>query len=524
VENLAHSASFHSLDKIAPSNHGIKHLIYDSSTSSAPAAFFTAMNYCVQYLDSLITNNITVNIDVGWGEVGGASIAAGDDGQGGPEGIILSYAQLKADLLAHSNSAADASAYANLPNTDISNGAGFLVAGAEAKAWGLISATGTELDGVVGFDSSTAWNFSTSNLAVAGEYGFVSVALQELTHVLGRSIGLTADQPLTVLNLFKYASPGNIQTEVGGASYFSINGGATNLANFATTSDYSDWSATMPNDAFDAFFSPGTAYTISPTDITVLNVLGFGVNSSMLGGMGGAPSVTAVTDGASSEVGIGHVVTITLNASATETVTGTPTLQLNDNEVATYVGGSGTNTLQFSYVVQPGDNTADLQVTGLNLPGGATIHDASGNAFSTAVTADLGVQVVTLVTNLQTSEDHLVYLLYQATYDRMPDYPGFEYWAGQADARHLSATQLADVFMAAPEFTAKFGANPSNDAFVTELYANVLGRTPDAGGLAYWEAQANSGMARDQLLAAFAISAENLTLTAPHTANGYWLS
>jgi len=26
VENLAHSASFHSLDKIAPSNHGIKHL------------------------------------------------------------------------------------------------------------------------------------------------------------------------------------------------------------------------------------------------------------------------------------------------------------------------------------------------------------------------------------------------------------------------------------------------------------------------------------------------------------------
>jgi hypothetical protein len=26
VENLAHSASFHSLDKIAPSNPGIKHL------------------------------------------------------------------------------------------------------------------------------------------------------------------------------------------------------------------------------------------------------------------------------------------------------------------------------------------------------------------------------------------------------------------------------------------------------------------------------------------------------------------
>ena len=499
-------------------------LTYDASTSSAPAAFFAAMNYCVQYLDNLITNNITVNIDVGWGEIGGGSIAAGDDGQGGAEGIILSYAQLKAALLAHSNSAADASAYANLPSADISNGAGFLVAAAEAKAWGLVPATGTELDGVVGFDSSTAWNFSTSNLAVAGEYSFVSVALQELTHALGRSIGLTADAPLTVLNLFKYASPGDIQTEVGGAAYFSINGGATNLANFATTSDYSDWSNTVPNDAFDAFFASGTAYTISATDITLLNVLGFSVNNTMLGGMGGAPTVTAATDDNSSEVGIGHVVTITLNASATEIVTGTPTLRLSDNEVATYVGGSGTNALQFSYTVQPGDNTSDLQVTGLNLPSGATIHDASGNAFSTAVTADLGIQVVTTVTNLQTSEDHLVYLLYQATYDRMPDYAGFEYWAGQADARQLSALQLADIFMAASEFTAKFGANPSNDAYVTELYTNVLGRAPDPAGLAYWEGQANSGVARDQLLVAFATSAENLQTTAPHTANGYWVT
>ena len=500
-------------------------LTYDSSTAGAPAAFFAAMNYCVQYLDNLITNNVTVNIDVGWGEVGGGNIAAGDDGQGGAEGIILSYAQLKAALLAHSNSAADASAYANLPSADISNGAGFLVAAAEAKAWGLIPATGTELDGVVGFDSSTPWNFSTSNLAVAGEYSFVSVALQELTHALGRSIGLSASDPLTVLNLFKFASPEDIQTEVGGPSYFSVNGGATNLGQFATSSDYSDWSNTVPNDAFDAYFSAGTAYTISSTDITLLNVLGFSVNNSMLAGSGGgAPSVTVKTDDGSSEVGIGHVVTITLNASAAETVTGTPTLQLNDNEVAAYVGGSGTDALQFSYTVQPGDNTSDLQATGLNLPNGASIHDASGNAFSTAVTANLGVEVVTTVTNLQSSEDHLVYLLYQAAYDRMPDYAGFEYWAGQADARQLSALQLADVFLAAPEFTAAFGAHPSNDAYVTELYANVLGRAPDAAGLAYWEAQANSGVARDQLLVAFATSAENLTLTAPHTANGFWVT
>ena len=93
----------------------------------------------------------------------------------------------------------------------------------------------------------------------------------------------------------------------------------------------------------------------------------------------------------------------------------------------------------------------------------------------------------------------------------MPDYAGFEYWAGQADARQLSGLQLADIFMAAPEVHRQFGANPSNDAFVTELYTNVLGRAPDAAGLAYWEQQANSGAARDQLLVAFATSAENIS-------------
>ena len=498
-------------------------LTYDSSTANAPAAFFTAMNYCVQYLDNLITNNITVNVDVGWGEVAGESITAGDEGEGGGLGTLVSYAQLKSALLAHSNSAADASAYGNLPGADISNGTGFLVSLAEQKALGLISANGTELDGYVGFDNTTPWNFSTTGAAVSGEYTFVSIALQELTHVLGRSVELGAGEPPTVESLFQFASPGVIQTQAGGSSYFSINGGATNLGNFATSSDYSDWSSTVPNDAFDAYISPGTLSPISATDITLLNVLGYSVNSPLLASSS-APSLTVSTDDGSSQVGIGHVVTITLNTAATEIVTGTPTLQLNDNEVATYVGGSGTSALQFSYMVLPGDNVSSLEVTGLNLPNGATIHDASGNALSTAVSANLGVDVITVVTNLTTSEDTLVYELYQAAYNRMPDYAGFTYWAGQADARQMTALQLADQFLAAPEFTAIFGANPSNNAYVTELYTNVLGRAPDAAGLAYWEGEANSGMAHDQLLVAFATSPENVALIAPHTANGFWVS
>ena len=37
------------------------------STSGAPAAFFSAANYAVGRLDSTFTNNVTVNIEIGYG-------------------------------------------------------------------------------------------------------------------------------------------------------------------------------------------------------------------------------------------------------------------------------------------------------------------------------------------------------------------------------------------------------------------------------------------------------------------------
>lgn len=41
-------------------------LTYDASANSAPAAFKAAMAAAAQFVDNLITNPITVNIQVGW--------------------------------------------------------------------------------------------------------------------------------------------------------------------------------------------------------------------------------------------------------------------------------------------------------------------------------------------------------------------------------------------------------------------------------------------------------------------------
>ena len=74
----------------------------------------------------------------------------------------------------------------------------------------------------------------------------------------------------------------------------------------------------------------------------------------------------------------GKTVTLTLNMSEAATVTGTPTLTLNDGGTATYVSGSGSNALVFSYTVLAGQNTAALQATAVN----GTITDLAGNALS----------------------------------------------------------------------------------------------------------------------------------------------
>src|SRR5439155_102028 len=83
-------------------------------------------------------------------------------------------------------------------------------------------------------------------------------------------------------------------------------------------------------------------------------------------------SGTGISNGAGT-LAAGSVVTLTVNLSEAVTVAGgTPTLTLNDGGSASYVSGSGSNALTFSYTVAAGQNTDDLVVTGVN-PGTATI-------------------------------------------------------------------------------------------------------------------------------------------------------
>jgi probable HAF family extracellular repeat protein len=97
------------------------------------------------------------------------------------------------------------------------------------------------------------------------------------------------------------------------------------------------------------------------------------------------------------DLNAGQIVAITLNMSEAVTVLGSPTARLSDGGIATFDAAHSTSTaLAFDYAVVTGQNTSDLQLTGVNLPSGAAIQDLAGNkAILSRVTADLGLQIDT---------------------------------------------------------------------------------------------------------------------------------
>jgi hypothetical protein len=99
-----------------------------------------------------------------------------------------------------------------------------------------------------------------------------------------------------------------------------------------------------------------------------------------------APTVTNVTstkdDGT---YGIGEMIVITVDFSNAVTVTGTPQLELETGAVdrtVNYTDGSGSDTLTFTYAAQAGDESSDLNYTGINALtlNGGTVKRGDTNA------------------------------------------------------------------------------------------------------------------------------------------------
>jgi len=96
--------------------------------------------------------------------------------------------------------------------------------------------------------------------------------------------------------------------------------------------------------------------------------------------------------------------------------------------------------------------------------------------------------------------------VYLACLDRLPDNAGLNHWVG-ALGGGVALADVADTLMSSEEFRQKFGSL-SNQAFVEQLYQNVLGRRGDAAGVAHWTSQLDAGGRRGAVVVGFSESKE----------------
>lgn len=136
--------------------------------------------------------------------------------------------------------------------------------------------------------------------------------------------------------------------------------------------------------------------------------------------------------------------------------------------------------------------------------------DASGLAYWSAQIRG-GLDPSALVESLAKSAEFEgtmapVVRLYYAHFQRPPDYAGMTYWA-QVARGGASMAAISQEFVRSQEFQVRYGSL-TNEQYINQVYVNVLGRSADAGGLAYWANHLAQGMTRGELMVGFSDSAE----------------
>ena len=106
----------------------------------------------------------------------------------------------------------------------------------------------------------------------------------------------------------------------------------------------------------------------------------------------------------------------------------------------------------------------------------------------------------------------VVFRLYNAAFSRLPDAKGLENWINGNSSGGMTYATSAQEFSSSQEFKNRYGATSTDTQYITTLYNNVLGRTPDASGLVHYQNLLANGKSRGALLLDFSESPENRVL------------
>jgi len=276
------------LFSVSPADALILNVTYDSSVTNIGtlAQVQTGFNAAMQTIQTLYTNDITVNITV-YSEYAGpfGYIELGESQTEFTGSFSFKYPQLTNALRLARTTAADTNSVASLPASDPTGGTTNMwwIPRAEAKALNvLISPTAPATDGEVGFATNVTYTFDPNNRAVAGEFDFIGIAEHELTEAMGRTTFDFESTNYVPYDLFRFTNSGGRSFNINATNaYFSVDDGVTVLKYFYTNAnlgDIQDWQSSSPEDSYDAFVSAGNELILSSADLTTMDVLGYNLN------------------------------------------------------------------------------------------------------------------------------------------------------------------------------------------------------------------------------------------------------
>jgi PEP-CTERM motif len=247
-----------------------------SAFGANEAALEAATQDVANEYSKLYTNNVTVNIKVTVDPSNGLGASQFENDDTG----TISYAQLKAALESHASTPASESAVASLPAADPTDGAGFYLTNAEAKALGFTSGDNAALDGTFLIGAGNTYTFDPNDRAVAGAFDYLGTAEHEFSEIMGRVTQLNNDSfGTTAFDLFRYSAPGVTTLNPNATGlYFSDDGGKTVVNTFnppGNGGDIQDWVGSTQPDSFDAFGDTGEAEPMHAYDQIVMNTLGW---------------------------------------------------------------------------------------------------------------------------------------------------------------------------------------------------------------------------------------------------------
>jgi hypothetical protein len=231
----------------------------------------------------------------------------------------VTYSAYLAALTAHESGANDVTAVGSLsPGNPVVPGNGVAVTSALAAALGLPAGFGMKADesfcttpgsagcynGVITLSNAANTFYYRSGAQAGGTFDFFTVAEHEIDEILGTPSCLTtlSGSPaisagctnggtgVGAVDLFRYASAGTrsyLSTANGSTAYFSIDGGATNIAGYNNSpngADYGDWnsSSLRVQNAFGTSSTSGLDITNDGgSEINVLDAVGFNLTSEV---------------------------------------------------------------------------------------------------------------------------------------------------------------------------------------------------------------------------------------------------